>query len=254
MSKDETGPLVPRNRLAMNAGRRPRADAASDALANLSNATLLRTSASVEANSTVGIDVGVDVGVKDAETTRGGGGDGGDKVGVRPDEVETTGVGLPASRASADQDQETDDGGDDDAASSTESVRAANATSGTNAASASARTRRRWTRPASNWKKLAKMCVARVRPWNKITRQKRLPRDVVPNATLKRCETSFDSGLRGNNGLSGLQNLPERAKRGLGPIIRIVERSFFGGRPVDSDGWLEARASYEDFAFGEGWA
>ena len=151
VSKDDTGPLVPRplvprNRLAMNAGRRPRADAASDALANLSNATLLRTSASVEANSTVGIDVGVDVGVKDAETTRGGGGDGGDKVGVRPDEVETTGVGLPASRASADQDQETDDDGDDDAVSSTESVRAANATSGTNAASASARTRRRWTR------------------------------------------------------------------------------------------------------------
>jgi len=54
--------------------------------------------------------------------------------------------------------------------------------------------------------------------------------------------------------IGGLQNLPERAKRGLGPIIRIVERSFFGGRPVDSDGWQEARASYEDFAFGEGWA
>lgn len=142
MSKDDTGPLVPRNRLAMNAGRRPRADAASDALANLSNATLRRTSASVEANSTVGIDVGADVGVKDAETTRGGGGEGGDKVGVRPDEVETTGVGLPASRASADQDQETDD----DAVSPSDSVRAANATSGTNAVSASARTRRRWTR------------------------------------------------------------------------------------------------------------
>ena len=54
--------------------------------------------------------------------------------------------------------------------------------------------------------------------------------------------------------IGGLQHLPERAKRGLGPIIRIVERSFFGGRPVDSEGWQEARASYEDFAFGEGWA
>ena len=54
--------------------------------------------------------------------------------------------------------------------------------------------------------------------------------------------------------IGGLQHLPERAKRGLGPIIVIVERSFFGGRPVDAKGWHEARASYEDFAFGEGWA
>ena len=54
--------------------------------------------------------------------------------------------------------------------------------------------------------------------------------------------------------IGGLGHLPERARRGLGPIIAIVERSFFGGRPVDSTGWQEARASYEDFAFGEGWA
>jgi hypothetical protein len=54
--------------------------------------------------------------------------------------------------------------------------------------------------------------------------------------------------------IGGLQDLPERAKRGLGPIIRIVERSFFGGREVDADGWQEARASYQDFAFGEAWA
>jgi len=53
--------------------------------------------------------------------------------------------------------------------------------------------------------------------------------------------------------IGGLSNLPERARRGLGPIIGIVERSFFGGRDVDSAGWQEARASYEDFAFGEGW-
>ncbi|MEZ6002194.1 DUF4129 domain-containing protein [Hyphomonas sp.] len=54
--------------------------------------------------------------------------------------------------------------------------------------------------------------------------------------------------------IGGLRNLPEQAKRGLDPIIRIVERSFFGGRAVDSEGWQAARASYEDFAFGEGWA
>ena len=54
--------------------------------------------------------------------------------------------------------------------------------------------------------------------------------------------------------IGGLRHLPERARRGLGPIIAIVERSFFGGRDVDAEGWQEARASYEDFAFGEGWA
>ena len=54
--------------------------------------------------------------------------------------------------------------------------------------------------------------------------------------------------------IAGLGKLPERAKRGLKPIIMVVERSFFGGRPVDADGWQEARQSYEDFAFGEGWA
>lgn len=54
--------------------------------------------------------------------------------------------------------------------------------------------------------------------------------------------------------IAGLGKLPERAKRGLRPIIQVVERSFFGGRAVDSDGWQQARRSYEDFAFGEGWA
>ena len=54
--------------------------------------------------------------------------------------------------------------------------------------------------------------------------------------------------------IAGLGKLPERARRALKPIIQVVERSFFGGRVVDSEGWLEARRSYEDFAFGEGWA
>lgn len=54
--------------------------------------------------------------------------------------------------------------------------------------------------------------------------------------------------------IGGLRNLPERAKRALGPIIAIVERSFFGGRDVDAAGWKTARDSYEQFAFGEGWA
>lgn len=54
--------------------------------------------------------------------------------------------------------------------------------------------------------------------------------------------------------IAGLSKLPDRAKRTLRPIIQIVERSFFGGRDVDADGWKNARQSYEDFAFGEGWA
>ena len=54
--------------------------------------------------------------------------------------------------------------------------------------------------------------------------------------------------------IGSLRHLPERAKRGLGPIIQIVEHSFFGGRDVDAEGWKTARESYEHFAFGEGWA
>lgn len=50
--------------------------------------------------------------------------------------------------------------------------------------------------------------------------------------------------------IGGLGDLPERARGALSPIIGVVERSFFGGREVDADGWRTARASYEDFAFG----
>lgn len=53
--------------------------------------------------------------------------------------------------------------------------------------------------------------------------------------------------------IAALGKLPERAKRGLKPIIQVVERSYFGGRAVDAEGWQEARSSYEEFAFGEGW-
>ena len=50
-----------------------------------------------------------------------------------------------------------------------------------------------------------------------------------------------------------LSRLPDTVRRALSPIIRIVERSFFGGQAVDEDGWRTARASYQDFAFGEAW-
>ncbi|MEZ5945733.1 MAG: hypothetical protein R3C13_12140 [Hyphomonas sp.] len=54
--------------------------------------------------------------------------------------------------------------------------------------------------------------------------------------------------------IGSLGRLPDRARKGLHPIIEIVERSFFGGRAVDAESWQQARTSYEDFAFGEGWA
>lgn len=51
-----------------------------------------------------------------------------------------------------------------------------------------------------------------------------------------------------------LESLPIKVRAALSPIIGVVERSFFGGRPVDKQGWQDARTSYEDFAFGEAWA
>ncbi|MCI4646211.1 MAG: hypothetical protein MRY64_15625 [Hyphomonadaceae bacterium] len=50
--------------------------------------------------------------------------------------------------------------------------------------------------------------------------------------------------------IGGLSDLPDRARAALSPIIGVVERSFFGGRDVDSGGWQTARSSYEEFAFG----
>jgi len=51
-----------------------------------------------------------------------------------------------------------------------------------------------------------------------------------------------------------LDTLPGRVRAALSPIITVVERSFFGGREVDAEGWKSARQSYQDFAFGEAWA
>lgn len=51
--------------------------------------------------------------------------------------------------------------------------------------------------------------------------------------------------------IQSLGDLTQRTREALAPIIALVERSFFGGRPVDADGWKTARASYQSFAFGE---
>ncbi len=53
--------------------------------------------------------------------------------------------------------------------------------------------------------------------------------------------------------IGALDGLPQRPRLALGPIIALVERSFFGGYTVDQTGWTKARAAYEAFAFGEAW-
>lgn len=75
--------------------------------------------------------------------------------------------------------------------------------------------------------------------------------------SIEDIQTRLDGGVPTSltaREIAGLGKLPDRAKRALKPIIQVVERSFFGGRDVDVNGWQEARRSYEDFAFGEGWA
>ena len=53
--------------------------------------------------------------------------------------------------------------------------------------------------------------------------------------------------------IGSLGVLPDWIREALAPIIRIVERSFFGGQDVDETGWKQARESYQAFAFGEAW-
>ncbi len=54
--------------------------------------------------------------------------------------------------------------------------------------------------------------------------------------------------------IGDMEKLPNTARKALGPIIRIVEGSHFGGRAVDQTSWTQARACYEAFAFGSDWA
>ncbi len=53
--------------------------------------------------------------------------------------------------------------------------------------------------------------------------------------------------------IAGLDGLPERARSAFSGIAETVERSFFGGRPVDAEGFAECRRAYESFAFAEAW-
>ncbi|HEY3813230.1 MAG TPA: DUF4129 domain-containing protein [Caulobacteraceae bacterium] len=54
--------------------------------------------------------------------------------------------------------------------------------------------------------------------------------------------------------IASLEGLPRRAREAFVAIAEMVERSFFGGRPVDADGFGRCRQAYEAFAFPEAWS
>ena len=53
--------------------------------------------------------------------------------------------------------------------------------------------------------------------------------------------------------IAGLEGLPGQARVAFAGIAELVERSFFGGRPVDAEGFGQCRKAYEAFAFAEAW-
>lgn len=53
--------------------------------------------------------------------------------------------------------------------------------------------------------------------------------------------------------IAGLDGVPQAVRRTFSEIARVVERSFFGGRPVGADEFAACRKAYEGFAFTETW-
>jgi hypothetical protein len=53
--------------------------------------------------------------------------------------------------------------------------------------------------------------------------------------------------------LAASQVIPMRARELFAAIARVVERSLFGGRPVNEGDWLQARDAYSDFALPAAW-
>jgi hypothetical protein len=53
--------------------------------------------------------------------------------------------------------------------------------------------------------------------------------------------------------IAGLEGVPQAVRRTFSEIARVVERSFFGGRPVGADEFAACRKAYEGFAFAETW-
>jgi hypothetical protein len=54
--------------------------------------------------------------------------------------------------------------------------------------------------------------------------------------------------------IAALDAMPEAARPAFTLIARVVERSLFGGAPVDAPGYADCRAAYENFALPAGWA
>lgn len=53
--------------------------------------------------------------------------------------------------------------------------------------------------------------------------------------------------------IAGAPSIPTRARKAFTQIARIVEAALFARRPVGAEGWREARAAYEQFAFRDAW-
>ncbi len=54
--------------------------------------------------------------------------------------------------------------------------------------------------------------------------------------------------------IARLESLPAAARGPFQMIAEVVERSFFGGRPVDADAFARCRQAYQAFALPEAWA
>jgi hypothetical protein len=64
-------------------------------------------------------------------------------------------------------------------------------------------------------------------------------------ATIRKSLTSRD--------IAALPSIPPWPAAAFTKIVQAVERSLFGGRPLDEPTWRDCRAAYERFAFAEGW-
>lgn len=53
--------------------------------------------------------------------------------------------------------------------------------------------------------------------------------------------------------IAAATSLPEAARPAFTHIGQVVERSLFGGRPVDAQDFADCRRAYEDFALPAGW-
>jgi hypothetical protein len=54
--------------------------------------------------------------------------------------------------------------------------------------------------------------------------------------------------------IAALDQLPPTPREAFTRIAQAVERSLFGGRPLDKEGFAECRSAYEAFAFEGGWS